>query len=75
MNKNKFVKFIFYTLLLFAIPFFLMVYALRCERLRLSGQKRMIERLIEEQRQKRHDEEVRYRDVEDRSDDGLLERD
>ncbi len=43
---------IFYMILLFAIPFFLMVYCLRCERLRLSSQKRMIERMIDEQRLK-----------------------
>ncbi len=74
MHTPKFVKLMFYTLLLFAIPFFLMVYALRCERLRLSSQKRLIERLVEEQRQKRYDEETRYIDVEDISDDGLTKR-
>jgi hypothetical protein len=64
MPTNKFVKTLLYTLLLFAIPFFLMVYALRCERLRLSSQKRLIDRLIEKQRH-----ETRYRDVVDISDD------
>lgn len=54
--------------MLIAVPFFLMVYCLRCERLRLSAQKRQIERLVELQRQKRHKQETRYRDVEDISD-------
>lgn len=43
-----------YIIVLFAVPFFLMVYCLRCERLRLSAQKRMIERLVEQQRLARH---------------------
>jgi hypothetical protein len=51
---HKFVKFILGLVLLFAIPFFLMVYCLRCERLRLSSQKRAIDRIIEEQRMARH---------------------
>jgi hypothetical protein len=51
--NNKFFKLILTIILLFAVPFFLMVYAFRCERLRLSAQKCMIERLIEEQRMAR----------------------
>lgn len=54
MPTHKFVKFMLGLVLLFAIPFFLMVYCLRCERLRLSSQKRAIERIIEEQRMARH---------------------
>jgi hypothetical protein len=50
MPNNKFFKLLLTIVLLFAVPFFLMIYALRCERLRLSSQKRMIERMIEEQR-------------------------
>ena len=73
MPTRKFVKFIVYAFLLFAIPFFLMVYCLRCERLRLSAQKRLIDRLVEEQRRKAY-YETRYRDVLDISDDGLPER-
>jgi hypothetical protein len=54
MPTNKFVKFILGLVLLFAVPFFLMVYCLRCERLRISSQKRAIDRIIEEQRTARH---------------------
>jgi molybdenum cofactor biosynthesis enzyme MoaA len=49
-------------MLLFAVPFFLMVYCLRCERLRLSSQKKLIERLIEEQRTERHKKEMEEED-------------
>jgi hypothetical protein len=74
MQTPKFIKVFLYLSLLVAIPFFLMVYCLRCERLRLSSQKRLIDRLVEEQRHKRHEDQVRYTDVVDISDDGLPER-
>lgn len=70
MPTHKFIKILGYIILLFAIPFFLMVYCLRCERLRLSAQKRMLERLIEEQRLKTY-KETRYRNILDISRDGF----
>lgn len=69
MTNSKFAQLIFYIILFFAIPFFLMIYCLKCERLRLSGQKRLIERLVEQQRHQRHEEEARYRDLMDISND------
>ena len=75
MPTPKSLKILLYISTLFAVPFFLMVYCLRCERLRLGAQKRMIDRLIEVQRQERHEKETRYRDCVDKTfDDDLPER-
>jgi preprotein translocase subunit YajC len=67
MTNNKFTMTILYIILLFAIPLFLMIYCLRCERLRLSSQKRMIERIIDEQRliNKMKEFEVKFDEDED----------
>ena len=47
---NRFVEAVLYFLVLIAVPFFLMLYCLKCERLRLSEQKRSLDRIIEQQR-------------------------
>lgn len=65
MPTHKFAKLMLAIILLFAVPFFLMVYCLRCERLRLSSQKRLIERLIEKQRQARRLQECEDDEIEE----------
>ncbi len=68
MTDNKFVRLIGYIIVLFAIPFFLMVYCLRCERLRLSAQKKVVDKIIEQQRWKKYMDSLPTYDI-DASDD------
>lgn len=50
MPTNKFAKVILIMVISFAIPFFMMVYSLKCKKAEIAAQKQLIEKLVERQR-------------------------